>query len=187
MCEACSSAGRTFYPIPSARLDFAPPLLQAAAPVPPVSHAESSAGCFQKRRRPKSGPSRHGLRAPRITNETIQRIRKITNRIQAIFAEAPAIPENPSTPAISAMTRNTRVQCSMMIWGWFRTYIASWVPVPCHRPASLETKGKNPHHPFVKSPANPCRNAPIPAQIATCNHLRNPQPKGNPHAHFLEA
>src|SRR6185312_4037306 len=45
---------------------------------------------------------------------TSHRMRKTKNRIFAIPAAAPAMPIKPSSPAMIAMTRKTRVQCSML-------------------------------------------------------------------------
>src|SRR5690606_27833443 len=57
-----------------------------------------------------AGPSVHTYRRqtrlPR-SSETTARIRKTTNRIQAMLLAAPAMPENPSTAAMTAITKNT--------------------------------------------------------------------------------
>jgi hypothetical protein len=40
-------------------------------------------------------------------SDTTARIRNTTNRIQAMLVAAPAMPENPSTAAMMAMTKKT--------------------------------------------------------------------------------
>lgn len=50
-----------------------------------------------------------------IINEMINRMIKIKKQILAIPAEAPAIPPNPSTPAINAITTNVSVQRNIII------------------------------------------------------------------------
>ena len=49
----------------------------------------------------------------RLIRDVRNRTRKITNRIWAIPAAAPAIPTNPSTPARMAMIKNTTVHCNI--------------------------------------------------------------------------
>jgi hypothetical protein len=45
---------------------------------------------------------------------TTNKTRKTTNNIQAMFVAVPAIPLSPSTPAISATTRNVTAQLNII-------------------------------------------------------------------------
>ena len=56
-----------------------------------------------------------GVRPRKALNtiETTNKTRKTINRILAIPTDAPAIPEKPSTPAISAIIKNVRAQPNM--------------------------------------------------------------------------
>ncbi len=46
--------------------------------------------------------------------ETKNKIKKITNRIYAIFVAVPATPPSPSKPAMIAMIKNVNAQFSML-------------------------------------------------------------------------
>lgn len=50
-----------------------------------------------------------GGRRP-VMKKITAKIRPTTNKIQAIFTAVPAIPENPKTPAISAIIKNVTAQ-----------------------------------------------------------------------------
>ena len=49
-----------------------------------------------------------------MTNPTTARIKKITNKIHAIWVAAPAIPLKPNTPAIKPMIKKVSAQLSML-------------------------------------------------------------------------
>jgi hypothetical protein len=55
---------------------------------------------------------------------------KMPNRILAIAAAAPAIPQKPSTPAIIDITKKTKAQYSMRA-SW--QYKLTWFYVPLHQ------------------------------------------------------
>ena len=48
-----------------------------------------------------------------MTRVTKKRTKKITNRIQAIWVAAPAIPDKPKRPAINPMTRKVMLQLNI--------------------------------------------------------------------------
>ena len=56
-----------------------------------------------------------------ITSDTTRSTRKTKNRICAMLAEAPAMPPNPSRPAMIAMTRKVKAQPSMTISFGFKS------------------------------------------------------------------